>query len=517
MPVPTDKQIQQWQDRWTQPHTEHLPDQIARILKGNEPAKTDEEAAKRMWKVNCLLNGKKWRDEFDVDHSKGTNQYPWNRNSFLVPVLDLKGIDWTKRKLDKIAIPFAHLEGAYMREAHLEGASMSGAHLEGAYMSGAHLEGAYMGEAHLEGADMRWAHLEGAYMREAHLEGAKMFRAHLEGAKMFRAHLDGAKMSWTNLEGAKMREAHLEGADMREAHLEGAKMWEAILFRTNCSFTTIGEIRKNENEEISSKQENTLFAKNWFVPRWGDWWYSLLKKIDWLQTFVHRCDMIAQELYTDQATYFFPIYFSGKLWLKARKQRFHVIPIEWWKPLLQERWFFTNFTGVDIDKCDTTEAGDLVRYIKDQQFLRAFKQKQPLFYWFWNLTTNCGYSATRVAFWGLGIILLFAWIFMNAPFTFMPDWYVDCLSHIPILSQLVMEPGQTLVDPNLAGQRLPDTLLGFWKYFFISFDIFTNLGVRSTHPACNAGVIAVFCETVAGFMSLGLMIAVLTNKYARRS
>ncbi len=192
------------------------------------------------------------------------------------------------------------------------------------------------------------------------------------------------------------------------------------------------------------------------------------------------------------------------------------MPLSWIITLFFNRWFFTNFQNVDIDKCDTTEAGDLVRYIKDQQYLRAFKQKHPLFYWFWNLTTNCGYSASRVAVLGVVIILAFAALYMHAPFE-TPDFMLSLLGSTPLTDWLVMRPYETLVNPDMVNARYPDTLSDFARFFFVSFDIFTNLGVRSTHPACNAGVVAVFFETVAGFMSLGLMIAVLTNKYARRS
>ena len=186
---------------------------------------------------------------------------------------------------------------------------------------------------------------------------------------------------------------------------------------------------------------------------------------------------------------------------------------EEWKSvnnLLKNRWFYTNFDGVRIDDADTVSAPDLRRYVHDQQFLKNLRENYPKLYNFWNRTTNCGWSALRVAFWSMLAIILFA-ILYAAPHeipNWVPTWIADFLPKMP--------ESQRLVDPQAFSSNYP--LLPDWaKWFFVSFDIFTNLGIRNTNPQTVWGVFAVFLETIAGFTSLGLLISVLTNKYARRS
>jgi hypothetical protein len=55
------------------------------------------------------------------------------------------------------------------------------------------------------------------------------------------------------------------------------------------------------------------------------------------------------------------------------------------------------------------------------------------------------------------------------------------------------------------------------KWPLVSFDVFTNLGIRTAHPHNTAGAFAVILETLLGYVSLGLFIAVATNKFVRRA
>ena len=115
-----------------------------------------------------------------------------------------------------------------------------------------------------------------------------------------------------------------------------------------------------------------------------------------------------------------------------------------------------------------------------------------------------------VAFWALLAIILFAWAYCTLP------WFVPCPGWMPgWISNIVTMSGNA-IDPVGLKTYAPD-LAPWARWFFVSFDIFTNLGIRNTHPQNTMGVILVFIETVLGYVTLGLLISVLTNKFARRS
>ncbi len=349
------------------------------------------------------------------------------------------------------------LKGVYLGKAHLEGAYLSLTHLEGAYLIYAHLKGANLSLAHLEGACLIDSHLEGADLSHAHLEGANLIYAHLEVAKMWSAHLEGAKLGSTHLEGAYLRRAHLEGAELIEVHLEGA----------NLSYAKVGKLEKFDEEcnlDDKIKEQligrTTTFADTEFLPKWRD--FAFLKCV-------------------------------------CRK--------DWWLFNIQ-RWFYTDFKGVRIDDADTVMAADLRRYVNDQHYLRRIKTKNPPLYWLWTILSGCGNNIWLLLIWAFLLICLFAWFYCTIPWT-VPEWMMSITPDF----MFIADPP---IDPKPYVNHYP-SLSEAMKWFFVSFDIFTNLGIRNTHPQNNIGVILVFLETVLGFSTLGVLIAVATNKWVRRS
>ncbi len=392
----------------------------------------------------------------------------------LVPELDLRGIDWKEEELQRIVCPFAHLEWARLRKARLEGSDLRQAHLEEAYLYRAHLEGSVLREARLEGSDLRNAHIEEANLLNAHLEGANLDGAHLEEVNLCEGHLEAAELYEVHLEGAILREVHLEGAilwkarlegtNLRVAHLEEAYLMETHLEGADLSFVSVGKIEKlsedcnlssDRLEELSGKP--TTFDSTEFLPKWRDL-------------------------------------------LLPRPQLKKMIRLNF------NRWFYTDFTSVRIDDADTVQAGDLYRYVKDQQFLYRFKDRHPIIYWLWKIFTDCGGSMAVVAFWAFLIIWAFAGIYANAPFE-TPQWL---LTFIPDF--LIVNTGEGLIQQDKLMNVSP-----IFRWFFVSFDVFTNLGIRNMNPLNDAGVVVVFFETVMGYVTLGMLISVLTSKYARRS
>jgi len=180
--------------------------------------------------------------------------------------------------------------------------------------------------------------------------------------------------------------------------------------------------------------------------------------------------------------------------------------------LYRSRWFYTRFEGLPIEFCDASGAQNLKRYVEDQRAVQNLREQSKFGYIFWNLTTACGWSTMRLMFWAIMVIIFFAGLYANLNLVTPPD----------IVSQVVVAPsiptiGVDSILKPIATAKPPSVSPAF-QWFYVSFDIFTNLGIRvTTKPASNWGVVVMFIETILGWMTLGLAITVFANKYARRS
>jgi hypothetical protein len=117
-----------------------------------------------------------------------------------VPIINLKGTDFTG----------ANLMGADLTEAELRGVNLQGANLQIAILMGASLREANLKEANLQGY------------------GTTLFTANL-----FHANLEKAILRDTNLVQAELQEANLKEANLQRADLRGANLKLRILLLNN--------------------------------------------------------------------------------------------------------------------------------------------------------------------------------------------------------------------------------------------------------------------------------------------
>ncbi len=426
MAIPTDEEIKKWRERWEK--YPGLGDEIASILRGEEPGDTSEEAAQRLWEANRIL-GVKGGDDFEVYKGSGVKLTTF---SIPIPPLDLKGINWENEDLPRITLKLAHMEGAILSNANFEGSSFWGAHLVKARLDNVNFRETTLIGAHLEGAlfveiDSFYEFFFKGNIRSSHLD-EKVIRGILMGRI-------------AKLEGASLNNAFLEGTNFGSASIAGADFGGASIGR----FVSVGDA-----EHSSSLR--TEFLSNSFLPRYRD------------------------------------LIGSKKRGNECFRNGWRLWQWEWsrmWR-LYMDRWNYTNFAGVNIEDAGTALSPDLRRYVEDQRFVHRVMENSPMAYWIWNLTTACGWSSIRLLVWAILIIIGFASLY----------------AHVPNLIQVQDSPGVS----------------SWMQWFYASFDIFTNLGIRvTTKPASNWGVVVMFIETIMGWMALGLAITVFANKYARRS
>jgi uncharacterized protein YjbI with pentapeptide repeats len=174
--------------------------------------------------------------------------------------------------------------------------------------------------------------------------------------------------------------------------------------------------------------------------------------------------------------------------------KYNLKPIKWEKPdKYWQIWKYhrlekpippANFTGIETSGILSASNRQFVRDIEDQQFLNQFKEKHPALFFWWLITCDCGRSFLRLFGWCFGISIVFGFLYQ----IFGSDWFYN--------SDLTLS-----------------------TYYFYSFFTFFSLGFGDMYPKITSfwGQFTVLTEVILGYLGLGALITILSNKLTRRS
>ena len=167
----------------------------------------------------------------------------------------------------------------------------------------------------------------------------------------------------------------------------------------------------------------------------------------------------------------------------------------WLKPLIYfisfhriklNRVIVTNFT----DGFNTVEVMDgstnpyLKRYIEDEQWVESWRQKsrgRRVLFYIWELTSHCGRSFLLWMLWLLFFATIFGFLYK----------------------------GHINIDPCTANN--------WYTSFYFSVVTFTTLGFGDVKPADWVGQLWITLEVISGYLMLGGLLSIFSNKFARRS
>lgn len=163
-------------------------------------------------------------------------------------------------------------------------------------------------------------------------------------------------------------------------------------------------------------------------------------------------------------------------------------PARWWqvwKWRPRHRIPPTNFTAIETRDMLTAANRQFTRDIEDEQFIAQVRVSSPIWHFFWSVTSDNGRSFWRFLFWCLAIVMFYSSIF------------------------------------TVAGARWFDhTELWTWiTPVYYSLVTFSTLGFGDVHPRLSTalGQFVVMTEVILGYLSLGGLVAIFTNKLARRA
>jgi Ion channel/Pentapeptide repeats (8 copies) len=278
--------------------------------------------------------------------------------------------------------------------------------------------------------------------------------AHLEEAFLDGAHLEGANLRLADLKGTDLNDAHLQGANLLEAHLEGAHLMGAHL-EGACLFRAY--LEQGSLSEAHLEGADLRFA-------------------NLTDANVTALSYLGPRLPVQERN---PSPPSGKgtrfwRWLSNN-------PVRYRKRVMRGR--YQGIRG--ISSCYGNRI--FVRDAADQDYLDTLEsqlagRRGRFGFWLWGLID---YGRSFMS------IVLIAGFFISL--------FGFAYSHCPHIVS--------------AGSRCPTP---FTPYYF-SIVTYTTLGFGDVKPNNLAGEILVSLEVIMGYVTLGLLLAVLGDKIARRS
>lgn len=359
-----------------------------------------------------------------TDPASGNRARHGGRNSTHMSLTEIDAIDGPEG-VSEVAPAFPPENHEIDLDGDLVGAQLANTNLAGVNLSGRDLTG-----ADLSGADLTESKLIGTCLRdtmlmEATLDKAQVLGADLTGADLSNAHAYSVMFGQSDLTDAVLFNAALNDATFAHANLTGADLRTANL------------------EEARLREADLTGA---------DFSRARMKGADLTLANVDHAVFRDTDL-----------------------SRSRVKAVEGYST--------ADWIGIDILDADFAGAYMVRRTIMDQNYLYEFQHKSRLnsfIYKLWSITSDCGRSFGRWAFWTALIAILFA-----VAYGFVDIDYGEY---------------ETGLSP-----------------LYYSVVTMTTLGYGDVLPASTGGQIVAMIQVVLGYVMLGGVLSIFATKMGRRA
>jgi uncharacterized protein YjbI with pentapeptide repeats len=307
----------------------------------------------------------------------------------------------------------------------LSGAQLIEEDLSGLDLTGACFRGAELGRAKLCDAILTGADLSGASLCDADLSGAELSGVDLSQANLDSARLRCAVLSKANLSGATLTNAKLQGATLTEADFSGADL----------RFSCLSDVRARD---------------------------ANFSNVDLTRAKLFQADLEGAQVLSAVMDY---VCLRGA----------NVSNLSGYKK--------ASWIGVDLREIDFTGAHLFRNFVLDQNYIEEFRTQSRwtgILYHLWRITSDCGRSIKRWAFWTAAIVVMYAFLFSLVE--------IDYGDYPTNLSAL-----------------------------YFSVVTLTTLGHGDVLPMTALGQVIVMVEVVTGYVMLGGLLTILSHKMASRS
>ncbi len=307
----------------------------------------------------------------------------------------------------------------------------------------------------LKNAALTGADLEGVDLSGVDLSGSDLSGANLKGAKLFKANLRNVNLKNANLEGAELSGADLSGAHLENVNASGAGFGMAKMVKTNLF---------NANLENATLTMADLSGSKMLCCRFTG---ARLREAKIIDADLTNADLRNADMSLSVV--------KGSNFTNADMRGARIRLISGYE---KAKWI-----GVDIRDINFSGAYMMRRFIMDQNFLKEFKERNRLtriIYYLWLITSDCGRSMIRWWCWSILLITVFGVLYSIVG--------VDYGEH------------KTWLSP-----------------FYYSVVTFTTLGYGDVVPASLLAQMIAIVEVTVGYIMLGGLLSIFTNKMARRA
>ena len=307
------------------------------------------------------------------------------------------------------------------------------------------------------------------------LDHARLRMADLANANLNGVHLEHADLPWAHLEHASLRDAHLEHAYLQGAHLNYAILWgtrldHAILREAHLEHADLLDAHLEHANLEGAHLADTILAR----AHLGG---TKLTGANLANADVTRLSYLGPAPLPEKRTPFRVSVAARRLWDWLRNN-----PMPYRHRVMRNR--YQGIRG--LDSCHGNRI--FVREASDQDYLDTIESQlrgrrwRKFCFWLWGLT-DYGRSIMSVVGFATLLICVFGWAYSY--------W------------------------PQMISAR-PRTPTAFTPYYF-SIVTYTTLGFGDVKPINLGGEILVSMEVILGYVTLGLLLAVLGDRIARRS
>lgn len=309
-------------------------------------------------------------------------------------------------------------------------------------------------ELNFKGVSFRGEDLKGLYLNGASFVEADLSDADLSGAHLFMADFRKASLVKATLNDVELTGANLSEANLEDAYAERAGLGMAILHRTRMFNTVL-------DDSTLTKADLTG----------ADLRHARLNRVRMREAKLHKTDCTGADFRGADMSL---SDFTGAIMNNADMRDARLRQVSGYEAA---KWY-----GVDIRNINFAGAYRLRRHVVDENYLKEFRdasKKNYLIYKIWSVTSDCGRSLTRWCLWIFGIILLFSLLYAYSG--------VDYGRY--------------------------DNWIGPFYYSVVTI---TTLGYGDIVPATPMARIIAICEVFIGYIMLGGLLSIFTNKMARR-
>ena len=310
------------------------------------------------------------------------------------------------------------------------------------------------------GIDLRKAHLTGAELAGIDLSHCDLSGAELSDVDLSSATLVGARLVGATLFRAKLRNCNLMAADLRQAVLNQCDAEHANFGHANLTGAQLFEANLPAVTLVNAKLHGCDL-------RCAHLRAALLRGAELAQADLSRTDLAACDL--EQCRVDNASFTDAKL-DGARVRGMAGYETACW-------------IGTRVPSVDFCGAYLFRRFLMDQNYLHEFRSRNRftrIMYWLWLVTSDCGRSFVRWSVLTALIAIGYGFLYTKVSVDF-GDY-------------------QTTLSP-----------------YYYSLVTLTTLGYGDAVPASMAAQLVAMSEALLGYVLLGGLLSILSNKLARRA